>query len=218
MRKALGVLLVLLLPLAASPASALCDRPDGKVVYTVRWGDDRIGRDEIEFRNEENRLIVRTRMQVKASMMFVTVLRLTHESEEVWAGGRLVSFKGRTVDNDDVYEVAIEPDNDGFKVVRNGEATHVPAGFLPGWPRCSAMMEPTGPRIMVDMLKGRTGTVDVRGPKTDTIMTGGQSVLARYYDMEGGELEREAWFDADGRFLRARAPAKLGPSITIGPD
>ena len=216
-RKTLGVFLIIL-PFAASPAFAACDHPDGTVAYTVRWGDDRIGKDEIEFRHEENRLIVRTRMQVQASMLFVTVLRMTHESEEVWIDGRFHSFKGRTVDNDDVYEVSIEAADDGFKVVRNGEVTHVPAGFLPGWPRCAEIMEPTGSRVMVDMLKGKTGTVEVRGPKADTVVARGQPVIARHYAMTGGELSREAWFDMDGRFLRARAPAKMGPSITIGPD
>jgi hypothetical protein len=218
MRNAVGTLFVLLASLASAPAHAACEQTDGKMTYTVRWGDDAIGKDEIEFRREDNRLIVHTHMQVRATMLMVTVLRLTHDSDEIWVDGKFQSFKGKTVDNGDVFEVSIEPEGDGFRVTRNGETTRVPTGFLPGWPRCVDTMDPTGPRIMVDMLKGRTGTVDVRGPKPDSIMVDGRSVPARYYDMTGGELAREAWFDADGKFLRARAPAKLGPKITIGPD
>lgn len=210
-----SALLAALLTLVAVPAWAACDAPDGKIAYAVRWGDDRIGTDEVEFLHDGDRLLVRTRMEVKASMLFVTVLRMKHESEEVWVDGRLRSFRGRTVDNGDVFEVTIEPAPDGFKVTRNGESRIVPAGFLPGSPWCTEVLSPLGSRTLVDLLKGKVGTVDlVRRP--DEILTiAGQTIAAQHYDM-AGELQRESWFDAQGRFLRARVPAKLGPKVTIG--
>ncbi len=208
-------LLAALLTLAAFPAWAACDAPEGKVAYAVRWGDDRIGTDEVEFQHDGDRLLVRTRMEVKASMLFVTVLRMKHESEEVWVDGRFRSFRGRTVDNGDVFEVAIEPASDGFKVTRNGESRIVPASFLPGSPWCADILSPLGSRTLVDLLKGKVGTVDVVRRPDEPLTIAGQTVSAQHYDMVG-ELQRESWFDTQGRFLRARVPAKLGPKVTIG--
>lgn len=210
-----AVRLAALLTLAALPAWAACDAPEGKVAYTVRWGDDRIGVDEVEFRHEGDRLLVRTRMEVKASMLFVTVLRMKHESEEVWVDGRFRSFRGRTVDNGDVFEVSIEPASDGFKVTRNGESRVVPASFLPGSPWCTDVLSPLGSRTLVDLVKGKVGTVDLVRRPDEPLTIGGQTVTAQHYDMVG-ELQRESWFDGQGRFLRARVPAKLGPKVTIG--
>lgn len=210
-----SALLAALTILAPPPAWAACDAPDGKITYTVRWGDDRIGTDEVEFRHDGERLLVRTRMEVKASMLFVTVLRMKHESEEVWVDGRFRSFRGHTVDNGDVFDVAIEPAPDGFKVTRNGESRIVPAGFLPGSPWCTDVLSPLGSRTLVDLLKGKVGTVDVVRRPDEPLIIDGKTVTAQHYDMIG-ELQRESWFDAQGRFLRARVPAKLGPKVTIG--
>jgi len=211
-RSALLAALVGLTPLSAWAA---CDAPDGKIAYAVRWGDDRIGTDEVEFLHDGDRLLVRTRMEVKASMLFVTVLRMKHESEEVWVDGRFRSFRGHTVDNGDVFDVAIEPVSDGFKVTRNGESRTVPAGFLPGSPWCTEVLLPLGSRTLVDLLKGKVGTVDVVRRPDEALTIDGKTVTAQHYDMVG-ELQRESWFDAQGRFLRARVPAKLGPKVTIG--
>jgi len=207
--------LAALLALAPLPAWAACDAPDGKIAYAVKWGGDRIGTDTVEFRHEDDRLVIRTQMAVKASVMFVTVLRMTHESEEIWVDGRFRSFRGHTVDNGDVFDVAIEPAPDGFKVTRNGESRVVPAGFLPGSPWCTDVLSPLGSRTLVDLLKGKVGAVDVVRRPDDTLTIGGETVTAQHYDMVG-ELQRESWFDPRGRFLRARVPAKLGPSVTIG--
>lgn len=209
------IALAVLLAFAALPAWAACDAPDGKITYTVHWGDDRIGTDEVEFRHDGDRLLVRTQMAVKASLMFVTVLRMTHESEEVWADGRFRSYRGHTVDNGDVFDIAIEPTADGFKVTRNGESRIVPANFLPGSPWCTDVLSPLGARTLVDLVKGKVGTVSVVRRPDETIKAGGQTITAQHYDMVG-ELKRESWFDKDGRFLRARVPAKLGPDVTIG--
>lgn len=209
------VLLAALLLLVALPAWAACDAPEGKIAYAVNWGDERIGTDEIEYHHDGDKLLVRTRMEVKASMLFVTVLRMKHESEEVWIDGKLRSFRGRTVDNGDIFEVVIEPASDGFKVTRNGESRIVPAGFLPGSPWCTDVLSPLGPRTLVDLVKGKVGTVEVVRRPDETLNVGGQAVTAQHYDMVG-ELQRESWFDAQGRFLRARVPAKLGPKVTIG--
>lgn len=207
--------LAAVLALAAFPAWAACDAPDGTISYVVRWGDDPIGTDEVEFRHDGSRLLIRTRMEVKASLLLVTVLRMKHESEEVWVDGRFRSFRGHTVDNGDVFDVAIEPAPDGFKVTRNGESRVVPPNFLPGSPWCTEVLSPLGERTMVDLLKGKVGTVNVVRRPDQQLTIGGQDVTAQHYDMVGS-LQRESWFDAEGRFLRARVPAKLGPRVTIG--
>lgn len=213
----LGALAALLAAGASLPARAACIAPAERLSYAVRWGGDTIGRDEIEFATTGNRLVVRTRIAVEASLLFVTVLRLTHESEEYWEDGRFQRYAGRTVDNGATIEIGIEPAGDGFVLTRNGARTALPGDFLPGSPWCRATLAPTGPRVLVDLVNGKTGTVDLRGPVEDSVAIKGAHRRSERYDMLG-VLERETWFDDAGRVLRARWPAKLGPKASVELD
>ena len=216
-RACLGALAALLAAGASLPAQAACIAPAEKLSYAVRWGGGSVGRDEIEFVATGNRLVVRTRIAVEASLLFITVLRLTHESEEHWEDGRFQRYAGRTVDNGATIEVSIEPAGDGFVLTRNGARTDLPGDFLPGSPWCRAVLAPTGPRVLVDLVNGKSGTIELRGPVEDSVAIKGERRRAERYDMLG-TLEREAWFDESGRVLRARWPAKLGPKASVELD
>jgi hypothetical protein len=216
-RACLGALAALLAAGASLPARAACIAPAEKLSYAVRWGGGAIGRDEIEFASTGNRLVVRTRIAVEASLLFVTVLRLTHESEEHWEDGRFQRFAGHTVDNGATIDISIEPAGDGFVLTRNGARTALPRDFLPGSPWCRGVLAPTGPRVLVDLVNGKTGTVDLRGPVEDSVALKGEQRAAQRYDMLG-TLERETWFDDTGRVLRARWPAKVGPKASVELD
>ena len=209
---ALGALLA-----ASPPAEAACIAPTERLSYVVRWGGDPIGRDEIEFVTTGNQLVVRTRIAVEASLLFITVLRLNHESEEQWVDGRFARYAGHTVDNGAKIDVSIEPAGEGFVLTRNGERTSLPRDFLPGSPWCRAMLAPTGPRVLVDLVNGKTGTIELRGPVEDSVAIKSDRRPTQRYDMLGA-LERETWFDEAGRVVRARWPAKHGPKASVELD
>ncbi|MFO0995120.1 MAG: DUF6134 family protein [Alphaproteobacteria bacterium] len=201
----------------APAARAACTPPAEKLSYVVRWGGDPIGRDEVEFTTAGNQLTVRTRIDVEARLLFVPVLRLNHESEELWTDGRLTRFSGRTVDNGAKIEVKIEPEGEGYVLTRNGERTNLPGDFLPGSPWCRSILARTGARVLVDLVNGKHATAEITGPVDDSVAIKGERRAAQRYDM-AGPLEREAWFDEQGRVVRARWPAKLGPKASIELD
>lgn len=200
-----------------SGASEGCAPPAATLDYTVLWGGSPIGYQRIAFEVDGEHLMVRTEAEISASFLFVPLIDLTHQSEEVWIDGRLQGFNGRTVDNGRETLVSVSAVAEGLTAYRNGEATALPATFLPGSLWCRTSLDVQGPVLSLDMVKGRTGTVEVHKVGQDELVIRGARTQATRYELTGA-FEREVWFGSDGICLRARVPAKVGPWITLELD
>ena len=211
-----------LAPLAAlvlavpSLGHAACTPPAAALTYQVSWGGDPIGHYDLAFETDGERLRVRTAIDIEATMLFITVTALTHESVETWVDGRLRRFAGRTVDNGEETVVTLEPAGDGLAIVRNGNRRDTGAAILPGSLWCEALMRPGGPATFLDMVKGRIAEVEVRYLGQTEIGLGDRRVTTRHYAIEGG-VRREVLYDLDGVGVQARLPAKFGPSNLPAP-
>ncbi len=203
-----------LLALGATSAEAACTAPAKRLDYAVRWAGDVIGTQSLQFTEDGDTLIVRVTSEVRARLLFMTLIDLKPESEERWVQGRLRSFKGRTVDNGDVTDVRIETDGDALKVVRNGEAARVPADAVVGSLWCAETLAKPGTAAFIDTVKGRTGAVTISPAREETIAVKGTDVRTRRVEITGVQ-EREVWHDERGIGVRARFPAKLGPKVSV---
>ncbi len=76
-----------------------------------------IGEHRVTFRPDGNRLTVETHVDIAVKVLFFTVFRFTHEAEEVWDSGRLVSVKSTTDDNGMLLQVSGNAVADGFRIV-----------------------------------------------------------------------------------------------------
>lgn len=200
---------------AATPAGAAgCDAPAGDLRYRVLWGDDDVGSHEMSFARDGDALHVRIRTRIDADLMLVDVLDLNHDGEEVWRDGRFESYRGRTVSNDDVYEVTVEPEGDGYRLDRNGLVSHIPANSIPGSLWCEAIIGPPGEAFVIDFLKGRLRHVRIESPAPSDIEAGDRTVGAMRHRIVDG-YDSEIWFDDSAVGLRARFPAKMGPMVVL---
>ncbi len=201
----------------AAPATGPCHPPAPELEYTVLLGGSPIGYQRMAFHGDGARLVVRTEVEISASFLFVPLIDLTHQSEEVWIDGRFHTFDGRTVDNGRETLVSVSAGAEGLTAYRNGEATPLPATFLPGGLWCRESLEVDGPVLLFDTVKGRTGTVEIHDAGEDDVEVRGAHSRATRYELTGA-FEREVWFAPDGTGLRARTPSKLGPGITLELD
>ncbi|MFN0044125.1 MAG: DUF6134 family protein [Alphaproteobacteria bacterium] len=213
-RAALAATAWCLVALAPTAARAGCTAPAERLDYVISWAGGAIGHQQIVFEGAGDRLSVRTKMRVHASLLFVSLIDLAHDSEEIWVGGRLHSYRGRTVDNEAVTDIAIRPDGEGLLVTRNAEATRVPSDALPGSLWCAQTLAKAGPNVLIDLVKGRTGQVAVSAPREEVVSVRGAEVRVRKVEIQGF-FEREVWHDSNGVGVRARFPAKLGPKVVV---
>jgi hypothetical protein len=209
-----AVALAAFLLLSAGAAEAACVAPAKRLDYTVRWAGDAIGKQSINFAEDGEALVVRVTTEVRASLLFMTLIDLKHESEERWVGGRLVAFKGRTVDNDDVTTVAIESDADAFKLTRNGETVRVPLDAVIGSLWCADAVAKSGSATYIDTVKGRNGPITLSPAREERFTVMGAEMRAKRVEITGVQ-EREIWHDERGIGVRARFPAKFGPKVSI---
>jgi hypothetical protein len=76
-----------------------------------------VGEHRVTFRPDGNRLTVETHVDIAVKVLFFTAFRYTHEAEEVWDSGRLVSVKSTTDDNGTLLQVSGNAVADGFRII-----------------------------------------------------------------------------------------------------
>ena len=76
-----------------------------------------IGEHRVTFRRDGARLTVETRVEIAVKILFFTAFRFTHEAEEVWQSGRLLSVKSTTDDNGTLLQVSGNAVADGFRII-----------------------------------------------------------------------------------------------------
>jgi hypothetical protein len=89
-----------------------------------------IGTHTVSFRQDGERLVVRTRIDMTVKVLLFTAYYLKHESEEVWHDGRLVTVKSTTDDNGMRLEVSGSAAEGGFRIIGEQGPFLAPAQLL----------------------------------------------------------------------------------------
>jgi hypothetical protein len=76
-----------------------------------------IGEHRVTFRPDGDRLTVETRVDIAVKVLFFTAFRFSHDAEEVWQAGRLVSVTSTTDDNGTLLRVSGHAVPDGFRII-----------------------------------------------------------------------------------------------------
>lgn len=84
--------------------------------HALRHGSS-IGEHRVTFRPDGTRLAVETRVEIAVKVLFITAFRFTHEAEEVWQSGRLVSVTSTTDDNGRRLHVSGHAVADGLRII-----------------------------------------------------------------------------------------------------
>jgi len=105
--------------------SLLAPRPSVRAYAAARrdlrfralWHGSSIGEHRVAFGADGDRLVVDTHIDIAVRVLFFTVFRLTHDAQEIWQSGRLVSVTSTTDRDGTRLQVSGNAAADGFRIV-----------------------------------------------------------------------------------------------------
>lgn len=185
--------------------------PDGRLDYRVTRAGAEIGQQSVEFLRDGNGLVVRTHVEIDVSFLSIPLYSFRHDAVERWTEGRLVALSTSSDDDGKHREVELVAQNGRLMGRYNDNPVDLPGDLIP-----ASLWHPktVTATIVLDPIRGRERQVKVADMGLETVKAGGGEIEARHYSMTG-QIKRELWYDADGRLVRVRFPAKDGSEITV---
>jgi hypothetical protein len=199
---------VLVLAVTSTGALSVVTPGDGRSFAIQRNGED-IGRHEVTFERQGDRLDVRIKVEVDYRLLFIPVYRFEHEAHEVWVGGALRELRAKTNDNGESFDVVVRPNGSGLVLRVNGEERDVGRDAVPSslWRQDMAR-----PGQLIDPADGEVMMVNVGNAEWEDITVRGETIRARRYVMTG-DLDRELWYDAAGMLVKVRFAGEDGSDL-----
>ena len=180
--------------------------------YVVWQGDSHVGRQEFSFKRERGRFVVDMEMRMQFVSPGIGVTSYSHESREVWETGWLHALDSRTRIDGRIQEVHAKRRNgslmvDGSDVRPFQVSTYLVPSSL--WHRDSRLVD-----VFIDVESGNIHFVRPRYAGKETLQQGGGVVEAHRYTIRG-QMNREAWYDADCVLVRWDLPLTGGGWINF---
>jgi Family of unknown function (DUF6134) len=104
----------LLEPLTSARAHAATRRD---LRFRALWHGSSIGEHRVAFGTDGDRLVVDTHIDIAVRVLFFNVFNLTHDAQEIWQSGRLVSVTSTTDRDGTRLQVSGNAAADGFRIV-----------------------------------------------------------------------------------------------------
>jgi len=185
--------------------------PASRLDYEIVRGDHEIGFQSVEFIRSGDQLTVRTHAKIVVTLLGIPLYHFTHEAEEQWTNGQLMSFTSRSDDNGEPRRVAFKVDGDRLRGTYNGRLRDYPATLIP-----ASLWDPetVHQHVLLDPYKGRARQVTVADRGEETIMIKGKAITAHRYaitDKNTGDI----WYNSSGQLVRFRFFAWDGSEIQI---
>jgi hypothetical protein len=200
MRKFAAASVVLLTAAAPFASAVAADLVDGTYAFKVFRDGDEIGTHTLVARHDGQDLVLDIVVAIKVKVAFVTAYRYEQTRREVWREGRLVAFESDTNDDGTKAKTSGKLDGDMLVVSGPGGTTKLRPDIIP-----NSWWNPDLPKQseLLSTLDGKVLKVGVQDAGEETVDTAKGPVKARHYILSG-EVEREVWYDADGRWVHMR--------------
>lgn len=203
--------------LATTPPAAAADGwlnalpPAGRLDYRVTRSGAEIGRQSVEFLRPGDELVVRTHIEIDVKFLSIPFYKFRHDAVERWTDGRLAAFSSSSDDDGKHREVELVAENGRLLGRYNDNPVDLPGDLIPASLWHPGTVQAT---VLLDPIRGRDRRVEVTDRGLETVAAAGGEIEARHYAMTG-QITRDLWYDADGRLVLVRFPAKDGSQITV---
>ncbi len=195
---------------AISPAADPLSLYGEQIRFDVRRNGSLVGHHTVSFARDGERLTTSTRFEVAVDVLFITAYRYLYASEAAWTGACLEALTATTDDNGKESVVRVSRSGQRLAVSGPGGTATAPLTTLPTEHWAYAVV---GHDAVINTITGRVNHVDISPAVSETIkLADGRALAARRY-VYSGELDNEVWYDAAGRWVKMRFPAKDGSSI-----
>jgi hypothetical protein len=181
------------------PAEA-ADLADGTYSFKVIRAGDEIGAHIINARHEGGDLILDISVAIKVKVAFITAYRYEQTRREVWRDGRLISFESDTNDDGTKAKTSGKLEGDMLLVEGpDGKQTLRPDILSNSWWNAELVKQTE----FLNTIDSKVLKVTIEDAGEETVETAAGQVKAHRYVMTG-DLERELWYDAEGRWVHMR--------------
>ena len=185
--------------------------PAGRLDYKIVRDGDEVGFQSVEFTRNGDQLTVRTHARIVVTFLGIPVYRFTHEAEEQWVSGRLVSLTSHSNDDGEPRQVAFKVEGDRLRGTYNGRVREYPATLLPAslW-----NPETVHQTVLLDPIRGRDRQVTVVDKGEEAIEIGRKALTAHHYAITD-KITRDIWYNSNGQLMQVRFFARDGSEIQI---
>ena len=200
MRNLLRPGLLILALATAVPGAEAADLKDGTLNFKVFREGDQIGTHTVTARHEGGDLVLDIAVDIKVKVAFITAYRYEQTRREVWRDGRLVAFESDTNDDGKKAKTSGKLEGDMLVVTGADGTRKVRPDIIPNswWnPDLAKQSE------LLSTLDSKVLTVTIEDAGEESVDTAGGPVKAHRYVLTG-EVEREVWYDAEGRWVHMR--------------
>lgn len=209
---------------AAGPAAAVVVTPSAgcagvadpfglygdEIRFDVLRNGDPVGSHTVRFARAGETVTTATRFEVAIDVLFFTAYRYVYASEATWRDGCLVGLTAAVDDNGKESVVRVGRSGESLTVSGPRGVVEADRHALPTEHWAYAVVGQDG---VINTITGRVNRVDIAPVASETVKTAdGRSISARRYAYQG-ELDNEVWYDAEGRWVKMRFPAKDGSTI-----
>jgi hypothetical protein len=198
---------VLALTLAVLTAPAFSDgypQPveGGSIQFDVyRQGDTEFGTHQVTFERQNDALIARTSIRLRAGVGPITVFRYEHDATESWRDGQLLTLNSQTLKDGNTYQVDAEYENGALQV--NGmQPDESPVQLqLPPEILSSSHWHgyPTGMESMLNTEHGTVMETVLENLGQTEIEGDGGMITVQHYRL-ASEISVDLYYDLNGRW------------------
>ncbi len=178
--------------------------------FSVMRNGETVGSHRLRFERTPAGLTVEADFALEIPFLFFTAYRYSYRSVARWQDGRIVRLEAETDDDGERSRVTAEERGDGRLWIAGPKGSlNAPQDVLP-----TNHWNPVvvGRDQVLNTITGGLNAVTIQDLGEETVETSAGSVRARHY-LYTGELDNEVWYDANGRWVKMRFPARDGSMI-----
>jgi len=206
-RRALGLFAAAALaPLLGSPLKVNAATAPANLSFRALRNGLPIGVHTVSFRQDGERLVVTTRIDIAVKVLLFTAFYLKHEAEEVWQAGRLLAVRSTTDDNGTRLQVTGTATPAGFRVIGEEGPFLAPAQLLTSNMLWDVRMLSSD--RLIDVQHGGVIGVAVRALGPALVDTPHGQVRANRHHLITPHYTGTLFHDSNGRWVKALIEAK----------
>ncbi|WP_374762908.1 DUF6134 family protein [Yunchengibacter salinarum] len=197
-------------PLSDDPA-AIAARYGGDIIFEVQRDGNRVGQHVTRFEGQEGGMAVSSVMALKVKFLFITAYKFQYTSRAVWDGRGMKELRARTRDGGDTLAMSGARESDGFRWRSSDGEAFLAEGGMP-YPTNHWNPAVLRQAMVLNTITGQANDVTITPAGVETVATGtGQREALRV--VYSGELNTEAWYDREGRWVGLRFEGRDGSTI-----
>ena len=193
-------------PLLALPLGSVAAAPPANLAFRALRNGAPIGVHTISFRQDGERLVVTTRIDITVKVLLFTAFQLKHEAEEIWQAGRLIAVKSATNDNGTRMQVKGSAVEGGFRIIGEEGPFLAPAQLLTSNMLWNTRM--LGVDKLIDVQHGGVIGLAVKALGPAVVDTPLGRVSANRHHLITPHYAGTLFHDANGRWVKGLIEAK----------